>query len=829
MRVSSLFLLLGGLGLAVESARAETREVVAGPQYGASGVHELFLGADYRKLWVTPIQVEVLDLKTYASGLTPVRRVGGMQTRSLALKGGDGRAYTFRSLDKDPSAALPADLQGTIATKIIQDQTSGGHPAGMLVAEELLSAAGVLHPKPHLVVMPDDPALGELRAVFANVIGTIEEYSTPGFGGSTAVLSPADAWARFEADPAERPDVRAFLRGRLVDLLIGDWDRHRNQYRWARVPDKTDWQPIPEDRDQAFARYEGVLPWIARSSFPKIVVFGPKYPNLEGLTFNGWEHDRRLLSGLAWSEWEPIVSDLKQRLTDGVIDAAIARLPVPYQTIDGPRMQTALRRRRDHLGDVARHFYGRLSRQVDLRLTDAAEQVDVVHDANGEVEIAVKAAGAEQPYIRRRLKPSETKEVRLHLRGGDDQVVTHGAPRKIQVRAIGGPGADALDDSAGGGTRLYDDAEAHVTPGPGTHHDRRSYTVPPQKYPWDYPRDWGGWTVPVPWVAASPDLGLFAGGGYLWTRYGFRKEPYASEQLIRAGWATTPSRGRVEYRGDFRRANSRTRFDLAARASGIDILKFHGFGNETPLLPGLKNFYKVEQRQYTLAPSVGFGVGPRFTLSLGPEVQLAQTELEPGRFITLTHPYGADEFGQAGVRARLAWDSRDRPKMTERGLYMFVESRTFPEAWDVEKTFSTLHGEASTAVNANHRLILAARVGAKHVFGKYPFHEAAFIGGSDTVRGFDAQRFAGDSAVWGNVELRFFLAHVFVLLPGEVGLFALGDGGRVFLEGEDSDRWHTSVGGGLLFSVLSRQQTLSFAVAHSRERTSFYIRGGASF
>jgi hypothetical protein len=425
------------------------------------------------------------------------------------------------------------------------------------------------------------------------------------------------------------------------------------------------------------------------------------------------------------------------------------------------------------------------------------------------------------------VNAADTREVRLYLRGGDDRVVTHGAPGRIRVRAIGGPDADTVDDSAGGGTELVD-TEGRVIPGPGTHQDRRAYTPKPWKYPWDYTRDWGGWTVPLPWLAVSPDLGLFAGGGLLRTRYGFRKEPYASEELVRAGWSTAANRGRFEYRGQFRRSNSRTRFDVAARASGIEILKFYGFGNETTA-NGPASFYKAEQVQYTLAPALTLGLGPRLAFTLGPEAQYAHTDLDPLRFITASHPYGSDPFGQAGVRARLTWDSRDRPRMPERGALLFVEARSFPKMWDVEETFTAVHGQASAEATVAGRLTFAGRVGGKHVFGKYPFHEAAFIGGADTVRGISAQRFAGDSAVWGNAELRLFLAKVFFILPGELGVFGLTDAGRVFLEGESSDKWHTSVGGGLLFSVLSRQQTVSFTFARSAERTTFYVRGGTAF
>ena len=53
--------------------------------------------------------------------------------------------------------------------------------------------------------------------------------------------------------------MRAFLKARLFDMMIGDWDRHRRQWRWAKFERRAGWQPIPEDRDTAFSRYEGVI------------------------------------------------------------------------------------------------------------------------------------------------------------------------------------------------------------------------------------------------------------------------------------------------------------------------------------------------------------------------------------------------------------------------------------------------------------------------------------------------------------------------------------------------------------------------------------------
>jgi hypothetical protein len=57
----------------------------------------------------------------------------------------------------------------------------------------------------------------------------------------------------------------------------------------------------------------------------------------------------------------------------------------------------------------------------------------------------------------------------------------------------------------------------------------------------------------------------------------------------------------------------------------------------------------------------------------------------------------------------------------------------------------------------------------------------------------------------------------------------LGDVGRVYLDGETSDEWHSAFGGGLWFAYLNRRNTLSVAVANSDERTGLYVRAGFMF
>jgi hypothetical protein len=126
------------------STGAAARTVVAGPEYRAGGFHRWLWGTDYRPLWTAPIPLEVLDLQHFAGGLKPVMRVGGQETKGLAMKGADGRDYTFRGLDKDPVTILPEDLRDTWVRGLVQDQIAANHPASFFVVDELMKAAGIL-------------------------------------------------------------------------------------------------------------------------------------------------------------------------------------------------------------------------------------------------------------------------------------------------------------------------------------------------------------------------------------------------------------------------------------------------------------------------------------------------------------------------------------------------------------------------------------------------------------------------------------------------------------------------------------------------------------
>jgi hypothetical protein len=873
--LSSLLVAPGVTGAAADetqpdtppAAEGKTETVVISKQYTAGGFHCWLWGKDYRTLWAAPIQIQVLDLHNQAGGLKPVRRVGGNETKGLAMKGADGRDYTFRSIDKDPTGLLPEDLKDTWVKNIIQDSIAANHPASFFVVDELLEAAGILRTAQTLVVMPDDPLLGEFQKDFAGAIGQFFEFpqakttTNPGFEDASEILRYTDFYKGLNAGGIQ-VNAKALLKARLVDILIGDWDRHVDQWRWAKFPGKEAWEPVPEDRDQAFSRYEGVVLDLVRQQVPRLQNYSAKYPSMFGLTLSGWEQDRQILAGLDRATWKAVATELQSQITDEVIQRAVHRMPAEYYKIDGARLAHDLTGRRDRLQEGADAFYRHISDKVKVYLTDQPEYVEAKWIGDGNLLLQVWRDGpdgkpAGDPVYKRTLYHKETQEVQVYLRGGDDKVVTLGKPGGVTLRVIGFPGHDVVDDTKGGGTHFYDPSGGDMQKGPGSSFDTKTYTPPAtsDSASASPPRDWGRDYIVVPWLSYSVDLGVFAGVSVDTQGHAFRKDPFGNRQVLRAGWAFGESTARADYLAKFNFENSPWYVGWYALASGIETSRFFGLGNETSDGGDPKSdFYKAKSAVYSFTPAVGRSWGKIFTAAIGPTIKYGQsTHKDDNTLINEEQPFGYGNFGELGATAVLNLDARKSASKDPGGVQLrsigypiggvqvLARGQVFPKAWDVPDTFGSVNGSVATYLTpgSDKAPTLALRVGGEKVFGNYPYFEAAYLGGGSsgvnaefwegTVRGLPRHRYAGDGMVYGNADLRIYISHFHIFLPGTWGILGFGDSGRVYYAGEDSNKWHYGYGGGLWFAFLDRSNTLSFTYARSEGANTFYFRAGFAF
>src|SRR5881409_4328146 len=254
--------------------------------------------------------------------------------------------------------------------------------------------------------------------------------------------------------------------------------------------------------------------------------------------------------------------------------------------------------------------------------------------------------------------------------------------------------------------------------------------------------EWRPRTVPLLGASYSPDLGLLIGVGVAHTRYGFRALPPSTRLLASAELSTGVGSYRAALEGQFRQPLSPAILNIELRASGLEIIRFYGFGNASDASQP-DSVYRVRQKQLLFAPAVALPLAPRLRFVVGPLVNYARTPADSGTLLRNTGPYyGAGNFGQVGGRAVLELDTRDAPAAPARGTHLRLEGRGYPAAWDVVEPFGSVSAEASTYVSAGDppAATVALRVGGAHVSGTAPFGDAVYLGGGTTVRGYAEQR-----------------------------------------------------------------------------------------
>lgn len=838
-------------------------QVIPGKEYEAGWLHRLLFGSLWRDLWTTPIKVEVLNIDTAGGGLTPIEQGGGQQTISLKLKGNDGKEYRFRSLNKDVTKVLPENIRHSFAQDVLQDQISTSNPAAPLIAAPIANAVGILLAQPHLYIMPDDDKLGEFRKTFAGMLGTFEVHpeegkdDQPGFAGSEKIVKTFTLFERLEEDNDNIVNSEEYLKARLVDIFIGDWDRHVDQWRWA-VFEENDfkvWYPIPKDRDQAFARFDGLFPFAATLVVQKLQGFSDEFGSIEDLTFSGRFIDRRFLTSLDKAEWDSVTNFVISRLTDSVIVNAVKQMPPEMFKKEGKQLISDLISRRNKLKDASDEFYFHLAQYVNVRGSDKHEHAEVIrlNDEQTEVTLYKKDGDTgkiEKKIFHRIFNSDETCEIRVLLMGGDDDCIVKGnVDSGIEVIVSAGKGDNALTDSSlveGSILGIIPDAENKtdffitkkddkIIKGPGTDvYKEKVIEIKDEQEKYepvfpDYGIQWG-W---IPVLDINSDEGLVIGGGRSITKFGYNSLPYVYRMELSAAYATEPSRVRADFtlRSYSLFDNLIANFDFSV--SGIEVLNFYGFGNETIQNDSLNDaeYYDINQQQFTIMPYLEIPIGFFSGIKFGTALKYVQTEKEKNRLITSLHPYGVEDITFQNFFAGVYYDSRNGRIAPTSGLYFNLTAAYHPAYIKAKYPFTKLKALAKAYIEFDFALLssLALKAGGEKIWGTFPYSESALLGGVETLRGFENDRFAGDASFFTGADLRVYLTEIDFIIPAKLGFNTFAETGRVFLKNENSKLWHKSFGGGVLISLIKEDYTFNFAAAVSEEDIQYRLTTGFAF
>ena len=846
-------------GLRRPNYQDSTVTVAVNPSYNQHGrFHNWLLGKHYREEWATPVRFPVLDIKTAEGGLVPYKTGGGKQTASLKVRNEDGYYYTLRGIDKDPAAVLPEQLRTGLAKAVLQDQVSAQHPYASFVLPPLATAAGILHTNPHYVYIPSDPALGQYQPKFANTPAALEE-DAKGSQDQDASLNYAKKLVSTDKmlenlleDNDNQVDEPAFARSRLFDMWIGDWDRHEDQWRWAERKTKDGdkiYTAVPEDRDIAFFKGDGVLPWLMSRKFAvrNFQNFGYDYGDYKGLNQTGLSNDRLFLSGVSRAEWVKQATSLKAQLTDEVIEKAFRdKWPARIYAEHGAEIVAKLKSRRDLLPDVAAKYSDLMSDKVEVRGSQKREKFTVTRLPDHQTRVVmqkISKKGQLTKVLYDRTFDRVTDEIRLYGISGQDVYDLRGDQRQgHKIRIIGGTGRDSIvDDSRVAGirhrTQIYDAdtgnvilnrlGEARLRLEPGA--DVSRYDHPRRFDLKDYRLNYTG---PALFFGYNIDDGFLIGGGVTHRRYAFRREPFGSEQTLTANFAPTRQAYNLRYSGQFTSVfGGRTDLHVASQFYGPQLLyNFFGIGNNTQNIAAgsdnasvsaINDLYRVRFSRFYVAPTLernllGFGkvgFGPQYerfrveTSPIGSEIQQAIGPNRENRsFGVRNSDFQANQYLGALLYANI--DALSSPKDPRIGIRWHNEAQYNWQLNGEKLSYGRLTSELSAYLTPNFpfRLTYAGRLGVAHNIGDYRFYQANTLGGTTNLRGYRRTRFAGRGSLYGNFEARL---HLFkfnaYLFPGEFGVLGLADAGRVYSDNDTRAGFaalHTGFGGGAFVSIL---------------------------
>ncbi len=811
--------------------------------YDISKSRRFMMGNNYRNIWNAKVKLPVFDIGKEKDGLTIIKRGGGMQTRSLRLKDKNGKQYVLRSVNKYVEKVLPENLRNTIAIKPVQDAISASHPYAALTIPKLANAAGVMHTNPKVVWVPDDPRLGIYRDDIANGIFLFEERpagnrkDVASFNHSKKIVSTPEVLKKAESDHKHFIDQKSVLRARLFDILINDWDRHDDQWRWAsfKKQDSTIYQPIPRDRDQAYFVNEGFATHLAAKVWPtrKFQGFDYTIKDVKGLCFNARYFDRTFLSQPNRDDWIRTATDLKYRLTDSVIHRAILDLPKNIYDSTGVVIEEKLKSRRDLLVKSAEQYYNFLSKNTDVVGTKKQELFKVVRKKNGDTQVLVYANNkkVKRPFYKRTFKFKETEEIRLYgLAGKDLFKITGKGDKGIKVRIIGGKGEDiVIDKSHVNGlskkTIVYDrkDKVNHITKSTETKlHLLKTKSVNEYNRK-QFKHDM---VMPLLWVGYNIDDGIFWGGGAKISLYNFRD---STIHKIRGNMAFRTGAFALNYEGTITSVSPL--FDLTIDADlsfPRNVDNFYGLGNETPKLNDDERYYHVRYKYAFINPMLKQTINKSFFYSIGAFYQYFLVTDTTNRFIGDTDLNGLNSSvflpqNYLGLNARFKLGNKDNKLMPAKGIVLESDIAGYYNIEGEGKNFLKVNSDLSfyLSFRKNPRFIFAFRLGGAANIGDYEFYHANFIGGKTNLRGYRSNRFAGDSYIHQNTEIRVRLLNVnSYVFNGQLGITAFNDVGRVWYKNEDSDKWHNGNGIGLWFNPYN---FTIFTVNYNRSKEDRYI------
>ncbi len=779
------------------------------------GLAKMFMGENYRSEWKTPVNMKVLNLRKEKGGLTIVSLGGDPQSTSLRLKDVKGKEWTLRALNKNLTKTLPQSFQGSIVKPTVTEYNTASFPYASLVTPTLLTALGLQTPHAELFFVPDDPAFSFYRKLFAEKVCTLEEREASSDGSNT--ISTAKMFGKMIDENDHRPIQPLALRARLLDMVIGDFDRHFDQWKWSITDTGKGkiYTPIPKGRDMAFFNAEGLqMKLFTGRALPFLKGFHSTMHDVEWLGYGARDFDRLFLNDLDAKEWEEAIALFQHRLTDSTISKAVHQLPKEIFPAHGPAIIKKISRRRDQLIRAGMTYYKFLSRKVNIVGSNDREYFKVSSVPEGlEIKVYARERANDTSFVlyNRIFDRSVTNEIRLFGLNGDDLFyIDTNAVSTIKIRVIGGKGSDTFDMRGQVENMLYDIKSDDNYIKNNSRTKNRFSINPPVNDNSITGFRYNQTDYPQLYFATNSDFGTVTGAGISKRTHGFRNLPFASDQRLAILYSFEKA-WQFYYKGEFNHVTRQLDVLLNANSQNPGLQNFFGLGNTT-VIDKTKpyRFYMARYKTFEVEALFRRRIFDAFHLMVGPYYYQysASYDKNTGKVLSTPNFAGLDSANTFstkkyfGGKALIHIDNRNSEVFPTRGIHWDNEFLYVSGMSNGSHSLRKFTSDMTLYISQNDpaKIIAVVKLGAGKIYSKRFEYFQALPLGNNNLLGFRQNRFLGHSTAYGSLELKMKLFDLnSYTLSGPVGITGFVDMGRVWLRGESSKKMHTAFGGGFYF------------------------------
>ncbi|MCL8536816.1 metallophosphoesterase [Chryseobacterium gallinarum] len=791
-------------------------------------------GDHYRRYYGIPIEAPIANLSELNGGYVPFREGGGNQSNSLRLKAADGQEFVMRGVKKSAirflnnmafkKSTLGDELTDTFPEKFLLDFYTTNHPFTPFTIGNMAEKLNIFHSNPKLYFIPKQQALGRYNQNYGDEMYMIEERfsSDPktlaSLGNAKDIVSTDDVLKNLTKNYKYSVDKESYIRARIFDMLIGDWDRHSDQWKWAEYEEgnKVIYKPIPKDRDQAFSKYDGAAFKLIMNvpAIRHMKTFTEDISSVKWISMEPYPMDLVFLKGSTQEEWIAQAKYIQEHLSDTDIEEAFHNLPKEVQDETIADIQRKLKIRKTKLQEYASQYYDVLQKKVPLAGTVNPDKFVITKNKNSvhvqQYELG-KNKDKNELVFEKTYSDSKTKELWIYGLEDDDmyEVGGTGNPR-MNIRLIGGYNHDIYNVTDGRKVKIYDFKSQKNTynSGNATRNISDDYDINTYNYKHPKYNSFAGY----PNVDYNPDDGVIIGVLANYTVNNFIRDPFTQKHSLKANFYTATAGFSLQYKGIFKKAISGWDFNLDASYTTPRFSQnFFGLSNESP--------YDKEdtEREYNRARISKFNFAPSISkkswMNLSHQIQLTfednKVQKREGRFINTSPDVRPEVFNSQqfmGANYTFSFKNADNLAFPTLGMELMVNADWKATFSDFNKNFLTLKGKLAIdhRIDKKGTFVFANSSNVMWINNNnFEFYQAAAIGGNNGMRAFRNERFSGRSYFTNNSEVRWDFGRIRNnIVPANLGILVGYDIGRVWNDTENSRKWHQSVGAGVWLSIV---------------------------